>query len=205
MHHSLRDGDLAITMADAGVRVCLVEGDLRRPKVAEYMGLDGAVGLTTVLIGSADLADVLQPWGSANLDVLPSGQVPPNPSELLGSKAMIDLLRKLEAEYDVVVIDAPPLLPVTDAALLSKLAGGAVLVVGSDMINRAQLAKAIGTLESVGAHLLGVVMNMLPTKGPDAYSYYSYDYSPDLPRTKRRRGPGGDRKRPPMAPRRVRR
>lgn len=184
---STSTANLAITMAEAGMRVCLVEGDLRRPKVAEYLGLDSAVGLTTVLIGKADIADVMQPWGSGTLDVLPSGQVPPNPSELLGSKAMIDLLRKLEVEYDIVLIDAPPLLPVTDGAILSKLAGGAVLVVGSNKINRGELTKALGTLESVDANLLGVVMNMLPTRGPDSYSYYAYDYSPDLPKTKRKR------------------
>jgi len=182
---STSTANLAITMADAGIRVCLIEGDLRRPKLAEYMGLENAVGLTTVLIGRADIADVLQPWGTGQLDLLSCGQVPPNPSELLGSKAMSDLLRKLEAEYDVVIVDAPPLLPVTDAAILSKIAGGAVLVVGSGKLNRSELARAVGTLESVEANLLGVVMNMLPTKGPDAYGYYSYDYAPDLPRQTR--------------------
>lgn len=169
--------NLAITMAEAGSRVCLVEGDLRRPMVTEYLGLEHSVGLTTVLIGQADLADVVQPWGAGNLHVLPSGQVPPNPSELLGSAAMDKLLRTLENSYDVVIIDAPPLLPVTDAAVLSKLADGAVIVVGSQKINRDQLARAVANLEAVDARLLGVVLNLLPTKGPDAYSYYSYGYA----------------------------
>jgi len=181
--------NLAIALADAGTKVCLIEGDLRRPKVAEYMGLDNSVGLTTVLIGQAEISDVLQPWGAGNLDVLPSGQVPPNPSELLGSKGMREVLNKLETHYDVVLIDAPPLLPVTDGAILSKLVGGAVLVVGSNRIDRSELARAVGTLESVGANLLGVVMNMLPTKGPDSYGYYSYNYAPEeataAPRAKR--------------------
>lgn len=169
--------NLAITMAASGARVCLVEGDLRRPKVAEYLGMEGSVGLTTVLIGQAELGDVLQPWGNGNLHVLPAGQVPPNPSELLGSSAMEDLLRKLETTYDAVLIDAPPLLPVTDAAVLTKLADGAVLVIGSHKINRDQLAKALGNLESVNGRVLGVVLNLLSTKGPDAYSYYNYGYS----------------------------
>lgn len=169
--------NLAITMSLAGSNVCLVEGDLRRPKVAEYLGMEGAVGLTTVLIGRAELADVTQSWGNGNLHVLPAGQVPPNPSELLGSAAMEELLRKLETTYDTVIIDAPPLLPVTDAAVLTKLAGGAVVVVGSQRINRDQLAKALGNLESVDGRVLGVILNLLPTKGPDAYGYYSYGYA----------------------------
>lgn len=169
--------NLAITMAASGARVCLIEGDLRRPKAAEYLGLEGAVGLTTVLIGHAELADVVQAWGNGNLHVLPAGQVPPNPSELLGSAAMEELLRKLEATYDTVVIDAPPLLPVTDAAVLTKLADGAVLVVGSQMINRDQLARSVANLQAVDGRLLGVVLNLLPTKGPDSYSYYTYGYS----------------------------
>lgn len=171
--------NLAITLAQAGSRVCLVEGDLRRPKVADYLGLDNAVGLTTVLIGQAELADVVQPWGDGNLHVLASGQVPPNPSELLGSAAMEHLLQTLESSYDAVVIDAPPLLPVTDAAVLSKLSGGAVVVVAAERVACDQVAKALSNLEAVDARVLGIVMNMLPTRGPDSYSYYTYGYHPE--------------------------
>lgn len=188
--------NLAITMAEAGSRVCLLEGDLRRPMVTQYLGLESSAGLTTVLIGRAELADVIQPWGSGNLHVLPSGRVPPNPSELLGSAAMEKLLHTLEESYDTVIIDAPPLLPVTDAAVLSKLADGAVIVVGSQKINRDQLARAVANLEAVDARLLGVVLNLLPTKGPDAYSYYSYGYAsyvadraPEPPKTSGRPAP----------------
>ena len=188
--------NLAITMAASGAPVCLIEGDLRRPKIAEYLGLEGSVGLTTVLIGQAELSDVIQPWGKGDLHVLPAGQLPPNPSELLGSAAMEGLLRKLETTYDAVVIDAPPLLPVTDAAVLTKLADGAVVVVGSHKINRDQLTKAFANLEAVDGRVLGVILNFLPTKGPDAYSYYTYGYSsygastdgsPSEPRASRRR------------------
>jgi polysaccharide biosynthesis transport protein len=87
--------NLAITLADAGSRVALVDADLHRPSIADYMGLEGEVGLTTVLIGQADLQDAIQPWGNGNLHVLPSGQVPPNPSELLGSRSMANLLEQL--------------------------------------------------------------------------------------------------------------
>jgi capsular exopolysaccharide synthesis family protein len=169
--------NLAITLAAAGSRTVLVEGDLRRPRLAEYMGLEGAAGLTTVLIGHAQLHDVLQPWGDQRgLDVLTCGPIPPNPSELLASAAMVDLLRELEAHYDHVIIDSPPLLPVTDAAVLSRRTGGAVMVVGVNRVNRDQLGKALEVLQTVGASVLGVVANLLPAKGPDAYMYTHYRY-----------------------------
>lgn len=164
----------AISLADAGSRVALIDADLRRPSVARYMGLEGGVGLTTVLIGKAAVEDVIQPWGNGYLHVLPSGQIPPNPSELLGSQAMANLLDKLTRTYDIVLVDTAPLLPVTDAAILSKLTGGAVLVVGANKLHRNQLAESIGALETVGARILGVVVNQQVRKQGDAYTYYDY-------------------------------
>ncbi len=177
--------NLAITLADAGARVVLVDADLRRPSVAEYMGLEGEVGLTTVLIGRAAVLDVVQPWGNGQLHVLPSGQVPPNPSELLGSRSMVNLLEKLTQLYDIVLIDTPPLLPVTDAAILSKLTGGALLVVGADKLQRHQLADAMGSLETVGARVLGLVLNRVAKASSDSYMYY--DYSSDAASTGKKR------------------
>ncbi|NMM24103.1 MAG: polysaccharide biosynthesis tyrosine autokinase [Phycicoccus sp.] len=174
--------NLAITMAASGVRVCVIEGDLRRPRLLEYMGLDGTVGLTNVLIGQADLADVLQQFTDTNVYVIGCGSVPPNPSELLGSTAMIETLRQLESRFDVVIIDAPPLLPVTDAAVLSTITGGTVVVVGSGQVNRDQLATALRSLDAVKGRVLGLVFNKLPTKGADAYSYYRAGYTPESPR-----------------------
>lgn len=166
--------NLAITLADAGSRVALVDADLRRPSVAKYMGLEGAAGLTTVLIGRASAEDVIQPWGNGSLHVLPSGQVPPNPSELLGSRAMAQLLTELAAKYDVVLIDTPPLLPVTDAAILARLTSGALVVVGADKLHRNQLRESLGALETVGARILGIVLNRLERKQSEAYAYYDY-------------------------------
>ena len=174
---STTTANLAIALSDAGARVAVIDADLRRPKLASYLGLEGAVGLTDVLIGRAKLTDVLQPWGNRNMFVLPAGQIPPNPSELLGSRTMVTLLKDLEAEFDTVLIDAPPLLPVTDIAVLSKSAGGAILVVSSGRAHRGQVHAAIESLNSVGAEVLGVVLTMLPTKGPDAYGYGQYGYS----------------------------
>jgi polysaccharide biosynthesis transport protein len=168
--------NLAVALAATGSRVALVEGDLRRPKVADYLGLERAVGLTTVLIGQATIIDVMQSWGNGQLHVLPAGRVPPNPSELLGSPAMRSVIRQLEASYDYVLIDAPPLLPVTDATVLSRIAGGAIVVVGSGKIRREQLRRALETLAAVDVAVHGLILNFLPTKGPDADSYYAYGY-----------------------------
>lgn len=166
--------NLAIALAQGGQTVCLVDADLRRPMVSEYLGLDRNVGLTTVLVGAADVVDVLQPWGEGSLFVLASGQIPPNPSELLGSAEMMSLIAHLEKSFDRIVIDAPPLLPVTDAAVLSQHVGGVVVVAGSQKLKQQDLEKSLNALEMVGAKLLGIVLNRLPVKGPDAYAY-SYD------------------------------
>lgn len=170
--------NLAIAMAQAGQTVVLVDADLRRPRVDEYLGLDRNAGLTTALVGTADINDLLQPWGSDDLYVLTSGQIPPNPSELLGSEAMSKLIGRLEEVFDAVIIDAPPLLPVTDAAVLAQEVGGVVLVVGSSRVKSPDLQRSLASLEMVGADLLGLVVNLVPSKGPDAYGYYSYDTTP---------------------------
>lgn len=166
--------NLAITLAQAGVRVCLVEGDLRRPRVADYLGMEGAVGLTSVLVGNVSLQDAIQPWGDGTLEVLLSGPLPPNPSELLSSRGMTQLMQQLESSYDIVIVDAPPLLPVTDGAILASITGGAVLTVRAGVTRRDQLAQATQALRSVDASVLGVVLSMVPAKGPDAYGGYGY-------------------------------
>lgn len=172
--------NLAIALSEAGQSVCLVDADLRRPMVNEYLGLDRSVGLTTALVGGASIDDVLQPWGEGNLYVLVSGQIPPNPSELLGSQAMGHLINELEVSFDTIIIDAPPLLPVTDAAVLAQHVGGVVLVVGVQKIKQHDLEKSLKALQMVGSNVLGVVLNRLPSKGPDAYTY-SYYSSDELP------------------------
>ncbi|AOY70099.1 chromosome partitioning protein [Arthrobacter sp. ZXY-2] len=166
--------NLAIALAQAGQAVCLIDADLRRPMVDEYLGLERNAGLTTALVGSAELSDLLQPWGDDNLYVLTSGQVPPNPSELLGSLEMKQLIARLEETFDIVIIDAPPLLPVTDAAVLSQHVGGVVLVVGSQKLKMNELEKSLAALALVDSTLLGIVLNRVPAKGPDSYSYTYY-------------------------------
>jgi capsular exopolysaccharide synthesis family protein len=176
--------NLAITLARSGARVCLLEGDLRRPCFAGYLGVESAAGLTSVLIGAADLDDVLQPWGEGRvgdgrIEVLPSGQVPPNPSELLGSRGMADIIDTLSARFDMVLIDAPPLLPVTDAAVLAARVDGTLLVVRIGRTRREQLRRAVEALRVVDARMIGTVLNMVPAKGATAYHYgYGYSYAP---------------------------
>lgn len=192
--------NLAIAMAQAGQTVALVDADLRRPSVGDYLGLEKDAGLTTALIGHMDVNDLLQPWGEDNLYVLTSGKIPPNPSELLGSEAMQKLLIRLEDTFDAVIIDAPPLLPVTDAAVLAQQVGGVVLVVGSSRVNLPDVEKSLRALAMVKAKLLGVIMNLMPAKGPDAYSYsYSYGNSDSIPTRMDKVGP------PPRGMRRAQR
>jgi len=169
--------NLAIALADAGKRVALLDTDLRKPKVAEYLGIEGGVGLTDVLIGRARVGDVMLPWGGRSLFVLPAGKVPPNPSELLGSDQMATLLEVLERDFDVVLCDAPPLLPVTDAAILARATSGALLIIAPGKTTKHQLTGAAEALQTVGAKLAGFVMSMVPTRGADSYySAYGYGY-----------------------------
>lgn len=167
--------NLALTLGANGSKVCVVEGDLRRPQLLNYMGLEGGVGLTNVLIGELELDDVLQPF-APGVTVLGAGPIPPNPSELLGSDAMKALLDDLRGRFDHVIIDAPPLLPVTDAAVVSRVADGAILVVGAGVIRRENVTRALESLETVDARILGVVINRAPTKGADSYGYYGDHY-----------------------------
>jgi receptor protein-tyrosine kinase len=174
--------NLALTMAQAGQRVLLVDGDLRRPQVAELLGLESSVGLTTVLVGNVSLHEALQSHGPSGVMVLTSGTTPPNPAELLQSKAMHDLMATIRTEFDIVLIDSPPLLPVTDAALLSTLSDGAIMIVRHSKTTRDQLAGSRGHLASVDAKVLGVVFNMIPNRrGAYSYGYgygYGYGYAP---------------------------
>ncbi|MGD9961719.1 polysaccharide biosynthesis tyrosine autokinase [Nocardioides sp.] len=180
----------AITMAQTGRRILIIDGDLRRPQVAQMLGLEASVGVTTVLLGKIPVADAIQVH-ETGLHVLSSGAIPPNPAELLQSQAMHELLAKLRAEYDTIVIDAPPLLPVTDAALLAEQTDGALMIVRHGHTTREQLRGAHDRLGSVGASTLGVVFNMVPKKRGGNYGYgygYGYGYAPEA--GKRRKSVG---------------
>jgi capsular exopolysaccharide synthesis family protein len=177
--------NLAITLAQAGQRVLLVEADLRRPKISDNLELETAVGLTTVLVGRIPLEDAVQDHAVSNLSVLTSGTIPPNPAELLQSQAMTDVLAEMRKSYDTIIVDAPPLLPVTDAALLTSQSDGALIVVRHSKTTKDQLAHAMDRLAAVDGRALGVVLNMVPNRRGsdvygDGYGYgYGYGYAPE--------------------------
>ncbi len=168
--------NLALAMADSGLRTLLVDGDLRNPSVAKTLGMEGSVGLTTVLLGDAQAQDVIQTWGSAGMDVLPAGQVPPNPSELLGSAPMEALLTSLVGEYDFVLIDSPPVVPVIDAVVIERLTGGLLMIVGIDRTKKKDLIAALKQLDTVGARVSGFARNFVVGKGSEyRYGYHTYE------------------------------
>lgn len=168
--------NLAISLAATGARVALVDGDLRRPRIAQYMDIDGAVGLGDILIGRASLADTIRRLGRTQLYVLPSGKIPPNPSELLGSNEMERLLKALTDEMDFVIVDAPPLLLVTDAAVVSMFTGGSILVAAAGRTTKDQVVEAVDVLDAIGDSLLGVIVTMVPAKGMESHSFRAQTY-----------------------------
>jgi capsular exopolysaccharide synthesis family protein len=168
--------NLAITLAQASLRVCLVEADLRRSKLTSYLGIDGSVGLTDVLAGQFKLDDVLVPWNRGLLTVLPAGTTPPDPSELLGSRNMTALLAELRSRFDMVIIDAPPVLPVSDAAVLARATDGALFVARYGHARREQVAKALEDLATVNARLIGTVLSFVPPKANRYVHGHDYGY-----------------------------
>ncbi|MFF4724679.1 polysaccharide biosynthesis tyrosine autokinase [Streptomyces mirabilis] len=178
--------NLALSLAETGLSTCLVDGDLRRPCVASTFGLVQDAGLTTVLIGQARIEDVMQQAGG-RLSVLASGAVPPNPTELLASARMEEVLRELADTYEVVIVDTAPLLPVADTVGLASLAQGALLVVRAAKTSREQVRTAAESLDRVGVRVLGTVFNMAPVPRGDRYGTYgSYGELP-APRVADRR------------------
>ena len=168
--------NLGLALNDAGKKTVLVEADLRRPKITRYLGMVSGVGLTNVLTGAADLDEVIQQIGDG-LSVLGAGPAAPNPGELLSSSHMSALLDKLRSEYDYVLVDAPPLLPVADSTGLAVLMDGVLLSVRYGETRKDQLQQAAATLERVGARVLGVILNIVPPKAEVAGTYgYGYGY-----------------------------
>ena len=167
--------NLAIALAQTGRRTLIIDADLRRPRVAGLLGLDAAVGLTTVLVGNTDVQDAIQVHEASGLHFLASGAKPPNPTEILQSRVTHDLIRELCDSYDMVIIDGPPLLPVADASVLSKIADGVILVVQHGKTTRDAVSDAIKRLEQVGGRLFGIVVNMIPKRATGGYYYYYYE------------------------------
>ncbi len=169
--------NLAMVLAQAGQRVALMDGDLRRPTVHRWLGLSNNAGLTNAVISDAGhLNGFLQATDTEFLKVLTSGPLPPNPAELLGSERMRQILEDLKSTVDVVVIDAPPTLVVTDPAVLSKWVDAVLLVVESGATRREAARLAAENLQRVGANVIGVVLNKLTSRRSGYYNHYGQYY-----------------------------
>lgn len=173
---STTTANTALALAETGARVALVDADLRKPRVADLFAVEGGVGLSDVLAGRVPLSSAVQQWGRGHLFLLPAGTLPPNPAELLGSPAMARTLGELGAAFDYVLIDAPPLLAVTDAAVAARSTTGAIMIAASGSTRKNHLESAAKALATADANLLGAVVTKLPTRGPDSYGYGQYTY-----------------------------
>lgn len=167
---------LARVLGEAGQPTVIIDADLRRPTLSTIFERDGSVGLSQILSGQVDVDDALVDTDQVNLQLIPAGRIPPNPSELLGSQRMKQLLDDLSRDY-LVIVDAPQLLPVTDAGLLSGVADGTLLVLAVGRTHKEQAAFSAKVLDQVGGTLLGVVLNLAPARGLGAVAYGNGQYS----------------------------
>jgi capsular exopolysaccharide synthesis family protein len=166
--------NVATALANSGKRVVIIGADLRKPTLGKALGVTSELGLSTYLSGNADKADILQ-TDVENLFALVAGPAPPLPSELLSSDRLKHLISSLADEYDMVIIDSPPVMPVSDSLILSQLADTTVLVVRAGKTTYEVLDRGLKALQNVGADLKGIVINGASTKN-GGYDYYGYGY-----------------------------
>jgi capsular exopolysaccharide synthesis family protein len=183
--------NLATTFAQQGQRTLLIDADLRRSVLDQTFAISRSPGLTNVLVGTESLEAVAQPTDIPNLSIVPSGQFPPNPSELLGSAQMRDLIEHAKQSFDIVLIDSPPVLAVTDAAVLSTIVDGSVIVIRLGVTTREAVRRSVSQLRVVNGRILGAVLNAVDFRGPSyqgGYGYYYerfYGHGPGPSRTRR--------------------
>lgn len=185
--------NLAITMAQAGNKVLLIEGDLRRPVLSRLFGIEQSPGLTDVILGNyqwravvrsitdlitgkMSMDEIMQTPGLDNIHIITGGAMLPNPAELVSSKIVSDVLKQAQSEYDIILIDAPPILAATDAAIWSSLSDGAILVYQVGRIARGALKRAKAQLDNTGARILGVVLNGLKAEISPDFAYHDKYY-----------------------------
>lgn len=175
---SIVSSNLAVSIAQTEKRVLLVDCDMRKPKIHKIFGITNHDGLTNILMGEKKLDDVSFKGGTEiqSLSIVTSGPIPPNPSELLGSRRMKDFLEDMREQFDMIIIDSPPINLVTDSAILSTVADGTIMVVEVGKTDVDAIKNGKELLEKVHANLIGVVLNKIPTKGRSYYSYGYYQY-----------------------------
>lgn len=166
-------GNLAASIAMSGIKTILVGVDLRKPMLNRLFSVSNNIGLTNVLSGNLELDDAFQDSGIENLSILASGPIPPNPAEILGSKAMANLVEELRKRADMIIFDATPVIAVTDAVLLSHLMDGVLVVVAMKQTPRELVRRACEELRQAKANIVGVVANRIRTEGR-TYYYYTY-------------------------------
>ncbi|XCA84075.1 CpsD/CapB family tyrosine-protein kinase [Exiguobacterium mexicanum] len=169
---STTSSNLAVVYAQQGKRVLLVDCDMRRPTAHFTFRLSNGIGLSTVLAKKTTVEKATHSTQIENLDLIAAGPIPPNPSELLSSKMMDRVLEELKTNYDIIILDAPPMMQVADTRLLARKVDGVVLVVGCDKSDRQMVVKAKEQLTLAEAHILGVVLNKREPQGSDDYYYY---------------------------------
>lgn len=172
---TITSSNLAVTMAQSGGRVILIDCDMRRPSVHKVFGISRDKGLSNILVGGCELKDAIVQTRIPNLDAMACGPIPPNPSELLGSARMTKLLDLLRKTYSRIIIDSPPITAVTDAVVLAKLADGISLVVRAGDTPREIIKNGLSQLKAINANVLGVVLNGVDM-GREGYYYYQYYY-----------------------------
>ena len=165
--------NLAVVYAQLGKRVLLIDCDLRKPTAHFTFKTSAHAGLSTILVGRIPLDRAIQKTEVARLSILAAGPVPPNPTELVASERMTELLEDVRRDYDIVILDAPPMMQVADARLLANVSDGTILVIGCENSDRQLVLKAKEQLERTGTHMLGLVLNKRPSSG--RRTYYAYE------------------------------
>ena len=171
--------NLAETFAQAGNRVIVVDTDLRRPRVHKLFNLENQQGLTNVLAGQIELKQAITS-ACSDVHVMTSGPIPPNPAELLNSNLLKELLNQLKQHFDIILIDTPPVGVVTDAAILSTLVDGTLMVIASHQTESDHAVRAMKLLQTVGAKVLGTVLTKVPADRKGYYGYQYYEYHAEV-------------------------
>lgn len=166
--------NIAVTYAQADKKVLLIDGDLRKPTVQYTFQTKNIFGLSNLITDQIKLEQAIQNTYIDNLSIMTSGPIPPNPSELLASKRFNDIIKKIEEYFDIIIIDTPPVLAVTDAVIMSSITDGTIIVTNVETNNKLHLMKARDTLLNSDANILGVVLNNVTKSTKDDYYYYEY-------------------------------
>lgn len=169
--------NLALTFSMTGQKTLLIDTDMRKPMLHKLFDLPNFQGLSSYLAGDQDeIEDLIQECKHSGTFLLPAGPIPPNPSEMLNSKKMEDLIKKCKKENAITIIDAPPLLPVTDALLLSQKVDGVIMVAETNQTKKEVFTKGIERLQQVNANILGTILNKYPVNKSSYYTYENYYY-----------------------------